>query len=99
MGAHARRVSVVGGFNGWDGRRMPMRNRLAGGFWEIFVPGLNVGELYKYELLGPDGALLPLKADPPCRAGRAAPGHRLGRRRALLSCLAGRRLECGARRA
>jgi len=71
---NARRVSVVGGFNGWDGRRMPMRNRLAGGFWEIFVPGLNVGELYKYELLGPDGALLPLKADPHAERAEPPPG-------------------------
>jgi 1,4-alpha-glucan branching enzyme len=71
---NARRVSVVGDFNGWDGRRMPMRNRLAGGFWEIFVPGLNVGELYKYELLGPDGALLPLKADPHAERAEPPPG-------------------------
>jgi 1,4-alpha-glucan branching enzyme len=61
---NARRVSVVGDFNDWDGRRMPMRNRQAGGVWELFVPGLAPGHLYKYELLAPDGALLPLKADP-----------------------------------
>ena len=77
---NARRVSVVGDFNGWDGRRMPMRRRHAGGFWEIFVPGLRPGHLYKYEILGADGQLLPLKADPACRAGRAAAGHRLDRR-------------------
>ena len=40
---NARRVSVVGGFNGWDGRRMPMRQRQDSGFWEIFVPGLVPG--------------------------------------------------------
>jgi 1,4-alpha-glucan branching enzyme len=61
---NARRVSVVGDFNGWDGRCMPMRRRHAGGFWELFVPGLVPGHLYKYEILGPDGALQPLKADP-----------------------------------
>jgi 1,4-alpha-glucan branching enzyme len=61
---NARRVSVVGDFNRWDGRRMPMRRRHAGGFWEIFVPGLGPGTRYKYEIVGPDGALLPLKADP-----------------------------------
>jgi 1,4-alpha-glucan branching enzyme len=72
---NARRVSVVGDFNLWDGRRMPMRNRLAGGFWEIFVPGLNVGELYKYELVGPDGALLPLKADPHAERAEPPPGN------------------------
>src|ERR1051326_2790842 len=61
---NARRVSLVGDFNAWDGRRMPMRQRHAGGFWELFVPGLRPGHFYKYELIGADGALLPLKADP-----------------------------------
>jgi 1,4-alpha-glucan branching enzyme len=61
---NAQRVSVVGDFNAWDGRRLPMRRRHAGGFWEIFVPGLRPGHLYKYEIAGPDGRLLPLKADP-----------------------------------
>ncbi|MGH7094340.1 MAG: 1,4-alpha-glucan branching protein GlgB, partial [Stellaceae bacterium] len=61
---NARRVSVVGDFNAWDGRRMPMRRRDFGGFWEIFVPGLGPGASYKYEILGPAGELLPLKADP-----------------------------------
>jgi 1,4-alpha-glucan branching enzyme len=68
---NARRVSIVGDFNQWDGRRMPMRRRHAGGFWEIFVPGLKPGHLYKYEIIGADGALLPLKADP--HAARAEP--------------------------
>ncbi len=61
---NARSVSVVGDFNSWDGRRMPMRLRGATGFWELFVPGLRPGHLYKYQMLGPDGELLPLKADP-----------------------------------
>src|SRR5689334_21067744 len=61
---NAQRVSLVGDFDNWDGRRMPMRRRHAGGFWEIFVPGLRPGHLYKYELLGAHGELLPLKADP-----------------------------------
>jgi len=61
---NARRVSVVGGFNNWDGRRHPMRKRAECGVWELFVPGLAAGAVYKYELLGPDGSLLPLKADP-----------------------------------
>lgn len=61
---NARRVSVVGDFNAWDGRRMPMRRRDPGGFWEIFVPGLGPGHCYKYEIVGYDGQLLPLKADP-----------------------------------
>jgi 1,4-alpha-glucan branching enzyme len=61
---NARRVSVVGDFNSWDGRRHPMRLRHQAGVWEIFVPRLAAGALYKYELLGPDGSPLPLKADP-----------------------------------
>ncbi|MBX6762191.1 MAG: 1,4-alpha-glucan branching protein GlgB [Rubrobacteraceae bacterium] len=61
---NARRVSVVGGFNGWDGRRHVMRKHPAAGVWEIFVPGVGEGALYKYEIKGPDGNLLPLKADP-----------------------------------
>ena len=60
----ARRVSVVGDFNDWDGRRHPMRRCNAGGVWEIFLPGVGLGSRYKYELLGPGGALLPQKADP-----------------------------------
>ncbi len=60
---NARRVSVVGDFNGWDGRRHPMRKRVEAGVWELFVPRLPVGTIYKYEILGPHG-LLPLKADP-----------------------------------
>ena len=71
---NARRVSVVGDFNDWDGRRMPMRRRHAGGLWEIFVPGLRPGHLYKYELIGPDGGLLPLKADPYAEQAEHPPG-------------------------
>ncbi|MDX2183851.1 MAG: 1,4-alpha-glucan branching protein GlgB [Gemmatimonadaceae bacterium] len=61
---NATRVSVVGSFNDWDGRRHVMRCRLGPGVWEIFIPGLTAGVLYKYEILGPKGELLPLKADP-----------------------------------
>jgi len=61
---HARRVSVVGGWNEWDGRRHTMRKRVDTGVWEIFVPALGAGTLYKYEIVGADGLLLPLKADP-----------------------------------
>ncbi len=60
---NARRVSVVGGFNAWDGRRLVMRKRHAGGFWDIFVPGVVAGELYKYEVVGADGSQV-MKADP-----------------------------------
>ena len=61
---NARRVSVVGDFNAWDGRRHAMRKRVDTGVWEIFVPALGEGTLYKYEIVGADGTLLPLKADP-----------------------------------
>ncbi len=61
---NAQRVSVVGSFNGWDGRRHPMRVRAPSGVWELFVPGVAAGAIYKYELVGPDGALLPWRADP-----------------------------------
>ena len=61
---NAARVSVVGDFNGWDGRRNPMRRRGGVGVWEIFIPGLGEGAVYKYELRAADGSLLPLKADP-----------------------------------
>ena len=60
---NARRVSVVGHFNAWDGRRHPMRRRLGPGIWELFIPGLTTGEIYKYEILSCEGDIL-LKADP-----------------------------------
>ncbi|MCW2291927.1 1,4-alpha-glucan branching enzyme [Pseudomonas sp. BIGb0408] len=69
---NARRVSVVGGFNGWDGRRHPMRLRQPSGVWELFVPRLGAGEVYKFEILGRDG-LLPLKADPMALATELPP--------------------------
>ncbi len=61
---NARRVSVVGLFNDWDGRRHTMRRRLSTGVWEIFIPYVGDGTPYKYEIVGADGTLLPLKADP-----------------------------------
>ena len=61
---NARRVSVVGDFNGWDGRRHPMRLRREAGVWELFVPRLPPGAVYCYEIIGADGTVLPLKADP-----------------------------------
>ena len=61
---NAMRVSVVGDFNAWDGRRHVMRKRVDTGVWEIFVPGLQEGALYKYEMVGAAGELLALKADP-----------------------------------
>jgi 1,4-alpha-glucan branching enzyme len=70
---NARRVSVVGDFNGWDGRRHPMRLRQEAGVWELFIPGLGAGTPYKYEVLAAHG-LLPLKADPVAAQMEAAPG-------------------------
>ena len=61
---NAQRVSVVGDFNAWDGRRHVMRKRIDTGVWEIFVPALGNGAIYKYEILGAQGTLLPLKSDP-----------------------------------
>ena len=61
---NAQRVSVTGDFNGWDGRLHVMRKRLDTGIWETFVPGACEGQGYKFELLGHDGNLLPLKSDP-----------------------------------
>jgi len=59
----AQRVSVVGSFNAWDGRRHMMRLRHECGVWEIFVPQVGEGDLYKFEILGADG-LVQTKADP-----------------------------------
>jgi 1,4-alpha-glucan branching enzyme len=61
---NARRVSVVGDFNRWDGRRHPMRGHPANGIWEIFVPGVGEGARYKFEILSRSGEPLALKADP-----------------------------------
>ena len=70
---NARRVSVVGDFNAWDGRRHAMRLRHGGGVWEIFVPHAGLGDRYKFELVSADGKLLPLKADPYARAAELRP--------------------------
>jgi 1,4-alpha-glucan branching enzyme len=60
---NAQRVSVVGDFNGWDGRVNPMRKLLGSGVWELFLPGVKEGAHYKFEIRTPSGALL-LKSDP-----------------------------------
>ena len=60
---NARRVSVVGDWNGWDGRIHPLRKRVETGVWELFVPGLEFGCHYKFELVGADNRLF-LKSDP-----------------------------------
>ena len=60
---NAQRVSVVGEFNGWDGRRNPMRKLLGCGVWEIFMPGVEEGAHYKFEVKQAHGAVV-LKSDP-----------------------------------
>ncbi len=70
---NAKRVSVVGDFNAWDGRRHTMRMLHRAGVWEIFVPHVGVGDCYKFELLDRHGHLLPLKADPYARAAELRP--------------------------
>lgn len=70
---NAKRVSVIGPFNGWDGRRHPMRGRGPAGVWEIFLPEIGAGELYKFEIIGKDGTRLPLKADPFARQSELRP--------------------------
>ncbi len=69
---NAQRVSVVGDFNGWDGRRHAMRVR-GNGYWEIFIPGPRAGDKYKYEIVSRDGRLLPLKSDPLAFAAEMRP--------------------------
>lgn len=61
---NARRVSVVGDFNEWDGRRHPMRVHHSCGVWDIFIPDVKVGMHYKFEIRGPHSNLMPAKADP-----------------------------------
>ncbi|MDO6965376.1 1,4-alpha-glucan branching protein GlgB [Rhizobium alvei] len=70
---NAARVSVVGEFNQWDGRRHVMRLRSDTGVWEIFVPNIDPGKAYKFEILAKDGTLLPLKADPFARRSELRP--------------------------
>jgi 1,4-alpha-glucan branching enzyme len=69
----ASRVSVVGDFNQWDGRRHPMRLRRECGVWEIFLPGVAPGGRYKFEVKDGAGMLLPLKADPYAFAAELRP--------------------------
>ena len=70
---NASRVSVVGDFNAWDGRRHPMRSRLPSGIWELFIPRLEPGERYKYELLDRNSQILPLRADPVAQEAEMPP--------------------------
>jgi 1,4-alpha-glucan branching enzyme len=72
---NARRVSVVGDFNGWNDRAHPMR--LCGsGIWELFLPGITIGALYKYAILSWNRGYQVLKADPFALAAEVRPGER-----------------------
>ena len=69
---NAVRVSLVGDFNLWDGRRLPMRRLWDSGIFELFVPGISVGEMYKYEIKA-QGNITYLKADPYANAAQLRP--------------------------
>lgn len=70
---NARRVSVVGDFNGWEERAHPMRMR-SNGIWELFIPGIAVGALYKYAILSWNQGYRSLKADPFAFMAETRPG-------------------------
>ena len=72
---NASRVSVIGDFNDWDGRRHCMRLHPANGIWEIFLPGVAAGARYKFEMLDQGGKLLPLKTDPYGNFHEPPPGN------------------------
>jgi 1,4-alpha-glucan branching enzyme len=69
---HARAVRVVGDFNDWDGTQHALRNMGSSGVWELFVPGLGAGAIYKFDLLAQNGAWV-RKADPMARAAEVPP--------------------------
>ena len=70
---NAERVSVVGPFCHWDGRRFPMRSLGASGVWAVFIPGLAANEVYKFEIRHRDSGLVFLKSDPYARATELRP--------------------------
>ncbi|MGE3666561.1 MAG: 1,4-alpha-glucan branching protein GlgB [Steroidobacteraceae bacterium] len=70
---HAERVSVVGPFCQWDGRQYPLSARASSGVFELFVPGLAPGELYKFEIRHRDSGALSLKSDPYAREAELRP--------------------------
>ena len=69
---NARAVSVVGSFNSWDGRRHQMRMLGSTGIWEIFIPNIGEGELYRFEIHGADGNLH-VKVDPLAKLSEVRP--------------------------
>lgn len=71
---NARGVRVVGDFNFWDGVGFPMRSLGGSGVWELFVPGLGTGELYKFQITRPDGSMT-FRADPLARRTEVPPAN------------------------
>ncbi len=71
---NAERVSVVGDFNHWDGRTHPMRSLAASGVWELFIPRLATGSLYKFEIRNRHSGQILLKGDPYARGWEMRPG-------------------------
>ncbi len=72
---NASRVSVIGEFNDWDGRRHVMRLHPASGIWEMFIPGVTDGAYYKFEILDQQGELQPFKTDPMAHFFEPPPGN------------------------
>ncbi|MBU2809467.1 1,4-alpha-glucan branching protein GlgB [Acidithiobacillus ferrooxidans F221] len=70
---NAGRVSVVGDFNDWDGRAHPMRARGQSGVWELFIPELATGEIYKFEIRHRDSGAVFVKTDPYAHAFELRP--------------------------
>ncbi|MFT7234630.1 MAG: 1,4-alpha-glucan branching enzyme [Methylophagaceae bacterium] len=70
----AERISVIGEFNQWDGRCHPMRVRGGNGVWELFIPGLTAGKLYKFEIRNRDDGSLHAKMDPYAQQSELRPG-------------------------
>ncbi|OUR65126.1 1,4-alpha-glucan branching enzyme [Methylophaga sp. 42_25_T18] len=70
----AERISIVGQFNQWDGRYHPMRARGDSGVWELFIPELTAGELYKFEIRNRNDGSLHLKMDPYAQQTELRPG-------------------------
>ncbi|MFH8988432.1 1,4-alpha-glucan branching enzyme [Streptomyces sp. NPDC017940] len=71
---NARGVRVVGNFNYWDGIGFPMRSLGGSGVWELFVPGVGAGELYKFQITRPDGSTT-FRADPMARRTETPPAN------------------------
>jgi 1,4-alpha-glucan branching enzyme len=79
----AERVSVVGDWNHWDGRRHPMRSRGGSGIWELFIPGVSAHEFYKFEIRNRERGTIHLKTDPYAQTYELRPGT------AAITCKAG----------